>query len=190
MKFIHKYLHRLISCDRPYEQNRPRAQFEMSLRPLCLSLALLCAMLAVSYAAAGCNEPDYQSLKLGSTIFYKFPVYSNRDLATADLSSIKHVLVIQHGIERGAHTNCATGMKLLAANPERASDTLIVAPKFVGQSDLPGYAGHVVFRDGGWSDGEDSVQPFPISSYQVNTLSPCENAKRLIYNKQFVANIS
>ncbi len=146
----------------------------MPLGLLCLALALLGAMLPVSHADGPpqprpkkAAAPNYQTLELGAAR-YRFPVYANHNLAHDDMRSIEHVLVLVHGVERNADHYFKLGETLLAASPARTNHTLVLAPKFVALTDLPGFDGMVVWRHGGWSDGEESVQPVPVSSFQVN----------------------
>lgn len=127
----------------------------------------------------------WQTLELGKPGHrYKIPVYANRNLAKDDLRDIKQVLVVIHGVKRDADRYYETAAGLLADNPERARDTLILAPRFSGSIDS-GFAGMAAWRKASWEDGEESVQasgrPAPVTSFQVldDLLRSLDDRKRL-----------
>lgn len=129
--------------------------------------------------------PRWQTLELGKPgRRYKVPVYANRNLARDDLRDIKQIVIVFHGPKRDADRYYETAATLLAANPARANDTLILAPRFVGVIDS-GFAGMAAWRKSGWEDGDDSVQaagrPAPVSSFQVidDLLRSLDDRKRL-----------
>ncbi|RSF09421.1 alpha/beta fold hydrolase [Achromobacter aegrifaciens] len=127
----------------------------------------------------------WQSVELGKPGHrYKMPVYATRDLAKDDLRNIKQVVVVIHGVKRDADRYYESVAALLAHNPERARDTLILAPRFSGSIDS-GFGGMAAWRKASWEDGEDSVQaagrPAPVSSFQVldDLLRSLDDRKRL-----------
>lgn len=129
--------------------------------------------------------PRWQTLELGKPGHrYKVPVYANRNLARGDLRDIKQIVIVFHGVKRNADAYYETVATLLATNPARANDTLILAPRFVGSIDS-GFAGMAAWRKASWEDGEDSVQangrPAPVSSFQVidDLLRSLDDRKRL-----------
>lgn len=129
--------------------------------------------------------PRWQTLELGKPgRRYKIPVYANRNLTRDDLRDIKQIVIIFHGVKRNADNYYETAATLLAANPARANDTLILAPRFVGVIDS-GFSGMAAWRKSSWEDGEDSVQaagrPAPVSSFQVidDLLRSLDDRKRL-----------
>ncbi|MCZ8395617.1 hypothetical protein O9557_06725 [Achromobacter ruhlandii] len=129
--------------------------------------------------------PRWQMLELGKPGHrYKVPVYANRNLARGDLRDIKQIVIVFHGVKRNADAYYETVATLLATNPARANDTLILAPRFVGSIDS-GFAGMAAWRKASWEDGEDSVQangrPAPVSSFQVidDLLRSLDDRKRL-----------
>ncbi len=169
------------------------------------ALAAWCALAALAPLAAYAQTPlpdpyDYsetapapkraaplrwQSVELGKPGHrYKMPVYANRDLAKDDLRNIKQVVVVIHGVKRDADRYYESVAALLAHNPERARDTLILAPRFSGSIDS-GFGGMAAWRKASWEDGEDSVQaagrPAPVSSFQVldDLLRSLDDRKRL-----------
>jgi len=115
---------------------------------------------------------------------YKIPVYANRNLTKDDLRDIKQVIVIIHGVKRDADRYYETAAELLTHNPDRARDTLILAPRFSGSIDS-GFAGMAAWRKSSWEDGDESVQasgrPAPVSSFQVldDLLRSLDDRKRL-----------
>ncbi|HEY9270950.1 alpha/beta fold hydrolase [Achromobacter sp.] len=168
-------------------------------------LAVWCALAALAPLAAYAQTPlpdpyDYsetapapkraaplrwQSVELGKPGHrYKMPVYANRDLGRDDLRNIKQVVVVIHGVKRDADRYYESVAALLAHNPERARDTLILAPRFSGAIDS-GFGGMAAWRKASWEDGEDSVQatgrPAPVSSFQVldDLLRSLDDRKRL-----------
>ncbi|WP_447920651.1 hypothetical protein [Achromobacter aegrifaciens] len=168
-------------------------------------LAVLCALAALAPLAARAQTPlpdpyDYsetapapkraaplrwQAVELGKPGHrYKMPIYANRDLGKDDLSGIKQIVVVIHGVKRDADRYYESVAALLAHNPERARDTLILAPRFSGSIDS-GFGGMAAWRKASWEDGEDSVQaagrPAPISSFQVldDLLRSLDDRKRL-----------
>lgn len=127
----------------------------------------------------------WQSVELGRAGHrYRMPVYANRNLAKDDLRGIRQVLIVIHGVKRDADNYYETAAALVAANPARAGDTLVLAPRFSGAIDS-GFAGMAAWRKASWEDGENSVQaagrPAPISSFQVldDLLRSLDDRKRL-----------
>ncbi|SIT29198.1 hypothetical protein [Achromobacter sp. MFA1 R4] len=127
----------------------------------------------------------WQAVELGRPGHrYRMPVYANRDLAKDDLRGIRQVLIVIHGVKRDADQYFETAAALVAANPARARDTLVLAPRFSGAIDS-GFAGMAAWRKASWEDGEDSVQaagrPAPVSSFQVldDLLRSLDDRKRL-----------
>lgn len=127
----------------------------------------------------------WQALELGKPgQRYKLPVYANRKLDKDDLHGIKQVLIVVHGVKRDADRYYDTAAGLLAANPGRERDTLILAPRFSGAIDS-GFAGMAAWRKASWEDGEDSVKaagrPAPVSSFEVldDLLRTLDDRKRL-----------
>ncbi|MFD4840531.1 hypothetical protein ACFWP0_23755 [Achromobacter sp. NPDC058515] len=128
---------------------------------------------------------SWQTVELGKPGHrYKMPVYANRNLAKDDLRGIKQVLVVIHGVKRDADHYYETAAALLAGNPDRERETLILAPRFSGSIDS-GFGGMAAWRKASWEDGEDSVQaagrPAPVSSFQVldDLLRSLDDRKRL-----------
>jgi len=115
--------------------------------------------------------PRWQALSLGKPGHaYKIAAYANRDLARGELRGIRHLLVVFHGVKRDADHYYEEAARLLAANPAYASNTLIVAPRYVGSIDS-GFPGVAAWRKSSWEEGGESVQapgrPAPVSSFQV-----------------------
>ncbi|MGN6456168.1 MAG: hypothetical protein ACTHLV_08145, partial [Achromobacter mucicolens] len=113
----------------------------------------------------------WQTVELGRPGHrYKMPVYANRDLTKDDLRGIKQVLIVIHGVKRDADQYFETAAALVAADPARAGDTLVLAPRFSGSIDS-GFAGMAAWRKASWEDGQESIQaagrPAPVASFQV-----------------------
>ena len=86
-----------------------------------------------------------------------------------ELADIKQVVVVIHGVKRDADRYYEYVTDLLERNPERARDTLVLAPRFP----VPSIPVSPAWRRGAkasW-EGEDSVQAAgrlaPVSSFQV-----------------------
>ncbi|WMD21251.1 hypothetical protein RAS12_02450 [Achromobacter seleniivolatilans] len=132
------------------------------------------------------TEPlRWQTVELGKPGHrYKMPVYANRNLTRDDLRDIKQVIVVIHGVKRDADRYYETAAALLTHNPDRARDTLILAPRFSGSIDS-GFGGMAAWRKSSWEDGEESVQaagrPAPVASFQVldDLLRSLDDRKRL-----------
>lgn len=127
----------------------------------------------------------WQTVELGRPGHrYKMPVYANRDLTKDDLRGIKQVLIVIHGVKRDADQYFETAAALVAADPARAGDTLVLAPRFSGSIDS-GFAGMAAWRKASWEDGQESVQaagrPAPVASFQVldDLLRSLNDRKRL-----------
>ncbi|OAE59224.1 hypothetical protein A7J67_26725 [Achromobacter xylosoxidans] len=127
----------------------------------------------------------WQTVELGRPGHrYKMPVYANRDLTKDDLRGIKRVLIVIHGVKRDADQYFETAAALVAANPARAGDTLVLAPRFSGSIDS-GFAGMAAWRKASWEDGQESIQaagrPAPVASFQVldDLLRSLNDRKRL-----------
>ena len=127
----------------------------------------------------------WQTVELGRPGHrYKMPVYANRDLTKDDLRGIKQVLIVIHGVKRDADQYFETAEALVAADPARARDTLVLAPRFSGSIDS-GFAGMAAWRKASWEDGQESVQaagrPAPVASFQVldDLLRSLNDRKRL-----------
>lgn len=127
----------------------------------------------------------WQTVELGRPGHrYKMPVYANRDLTKDDLRGIKQVLIVIHGVKRDADQYFETAAALVADDPARAGDTLVLAPRFSGSIDS-GFAGMAAWRKASWEDGQESVQaagrPAPVASFQVldDLLRSLNDRKRL-----------
>jgi len=127
----------------------------------------------------------WQTVELGRPGHrYKMPVYANRDLTKDDLRGIKQVLIVIHGVKRDADQYFETASALVAADPARAGDTLVLTPRFSGSIDS-GFAGMAAWRKASWEDGQESVQaagrPAPVASFQVldDLLRSLNDRKRL-----------
>ncbi|AUA58578.1 Uncharacterised protein [Achromobacter spanius] len=127
----------------------------------------------------------WQTVELGKPGHrYKMPVYANRNLAKDDLRDIKQIVIVVHGVKRDADSYYETVAQLLTHNPDRARNTLILAPRFSGSIDS-GFGGMAAWRKADWEDGGESVKasgrPAPVTSFQVldDLLGSLDDRKRL-----------
>ena len=74
--------------------------------------------------------------------------------------------MVIHGVKRDADRYYEYVTDLLERNPERARDTLVLAPRFSGSIDS-GFAGMAAWRKASWEEGEDSVQAGPAGAGQL-----------------------
>ncbi|KAG1255655.1 hypothetical protein G6F68_010176 [Rhizopus microsporus] len=111
----------------------------------------------------------------------------------ADIEIEHHKVRLKDGaVVIAAITSCTNpstpavmiGAGLLARNPDRARDTLVLAPRFPGSIDS-GFGGMAAWRKASWEDGEESIQaagrPAPVTSFQVldDLLRSLDDRKRL-----------
>ncbi|SPA02753.1 Conserved hypothetical Protein [Cupriavidus taiwanensis] len=112
--------------------------------------------------------PQWQRVHLGSGAGYDFPVYANHRLE-GDLSRIREVVLVQHGLQRNGDDYFAAGTALLTASGRNPDEVLLVAPNFPGTPDgNKGFTGMPHWSVQGWLSGEDAVEgPARVSSLQV-----------------------
>lgn len=112
--------------------------------------------------------PQWQRVHLGSGASYDFPVYANHRL-DGDLSRIREVVLVQHGLQRNGDDYFAAGAALLKASGRNPDEVLLVAPNFPGTPDRnKGFTGMPHWSVQGWLSGEDAVEgPARVSSLQV-----------------------
>lgn len=131
---------------------------------------LLCV--AVSCPGMAMEKPapaQAQHIELGREKGkYGFSVYANRPL-NSDMSRIRHVVVIQHGLQRNGADYFSAGVKLLASCGTSADKTLLIAPNFFATPDISVEAlqGAPFWKVMGWPNGEDSIAAPHVSSFQV-----------------------
>lgn len=96
---------------------------------LCLTSLLIYLSTTVAFAA------DWQRVRLGTPAqSYDFPVYSNHGLSS-DLSEIREVVIIIHGLNRNADEYFDTAQALLKESGRNEKEILVLAPKFPGLTD-------------------------------------------------------
>ncbi|RWA47793.1 hypothetical protein AU476_33690 [Cupriavidus sp. UYMSc13B] len=119
-------------------------------------------------AEVASSRPHWQRLHLGAGAGYDFPVYSNHRL-DGDLSRIREVVFVQHGLQRNGDDYYAAGAALLKASGRNPDEVLLVAPNFPGTPDQgKGFDGMPQWSVQGWMSGENAVNaPFSVSSLQV-----------------------
>ena len=113
-------------------------------------------------------KPHWQRVHLGAGAGYDFPVYANHQL-DQDLSRIREVVFVQHGLQRNGDDYYAAGAALLKASGRNPDEVLLVAPNFPGTPDHgKGFDGMPQWSVQGWMSGENAVNaPLTVSSLQV-----------------------
>ena len=123
-----------------------------------LGLAACAGPQATDTAAAPVAEkpqgPVWQRVHLGSdAAAYDFPVYANHPL-NGDLSGIREVVLVQHGLQRNGNDYYKAGVDLLAASGRNPDEVLLIAPNFPGEPDAgKGFDGMPVWSVDGWIGG-------------------------------------
>ena len=135
------------------------------MKSLRITLALLC----ISFFSSAVLAHTWQRVSLGSqTQNYTFPVYANHDL-NSDLSQIREIVLIIHGINRNGDDYFAAGESLLKKSGRDASEILLLAPNFPGTKDLEkGFDQMPLWESRDWGAGLDAaVNPFALSAFKV-----------------------
>lgn len=120
-------------------------------------------------ATAAAARPQWQRVHLGSGAGYDFPVYANHRL-DGDLSRIREVVFVQHGLQRNGDDYYAAGAALLKESGRNADEVLLVAPNFPGTPDAAKHFDNMpVWTVQGWIGGEDAISGpgRGVSSLQV-----------------------
>lgn len=115
------------------------------------------------------NTLQRQKIELGKgTEKYYFSVYSNRPI-NSDMSRIKHIVILQHGLQRNGQDYFNAGMKLMTANGINCDKTLLIAPDFFATPDIGGedLQGFPFWKVMGWPSGDDSINTPHVSSFRV-----------------------
>lgn len=129
-------------------------------------IACSCSVMALDKPIA---VPQRQKLELGKELGkYNFSVYANRSL-NSDMSRIRHIAIIQHGLQRNGLDYFNAGMKLMAASGNNADKMLLIAPDFFATPDisLEVPQGYPIWKVMGWPSGDDSINTPHVSSFQV-----------------------
>lgn len=126
---------------------------------------------AAPVVPAPVTTPPWRPIELGKPgRRYAFPVYTSKNLQEDDLRGIRRVVIVVHGVTRDANRAFESVAQLYHANPERADDTLIVAPKFASAIDA-GFGRMPAWRRASWEDGAASMtlkdRPPAVTSIQV-----------------------
>ncbi|MFX8094726.1 hypothetical protein ABTK72_20865, partial [Acinetobacter baumannii] len=71
-----------------------------------------------------------------------------------DLSGIREVVLVQHGLQRNGNDYYKAGADLLAASGRNPDEVLLIAPNFPGEPDAgKGFDGMPVWSVDGWIGG-------------------------------------
>ncbi len=133
---------------------------------ILLLVTFTCSGMAMDIPVASLQP---QSIELGNGVRrYNFSIYANKPM-NSDLSRIKHVVVLQHGLQRNGLDYFRAGMKLLMASGLSTDKTLLIAPDFFATADfgVEDLQGFPVWKVMGWPSGDDSINSPHISSFQV-----------------------
>ena len=116
------------------------------------------------------HGPVWQRVRLGAdAVAYDFPVYANHPL-DGNLSSIREVVFMQHGLQRNGNDDYTAGADLLQASGHNPDEVLLIAPNFPGTPDEgKGFDGMPVWSVDGWIDGFNATNaPYTdLSSLKV-----------------------
>lgn len=114
-------------------------------------------------------RPQWQRVHLGAGAGYDFPVYANHPFG-GDMSRIREVVFVQHGLQRNGDDYYAAGAELLKASGRNPDEVLLIAPNFPGTPDAAKHFDNMpVWTTQGWIGGEDAVSGpgAGVSSLQV-----------------------
>jgi len=128
-------------------------------------IALALNLIATNISAAA----DWQRVTLGdATENYDFPVYANHDLK-GDLSKIRQVVMVMHGLHRNGDQYFATAQRLLEQSGRDPQEVLLIAPNFPGKQDQSkGFTQMPLWGTRDWAAGLDAQGvAFSLSSFKV-----------------------
>ena len=127
------------------------------------------ATLLMGLSAASAQTSTWQGVSFGSDAQrYTFPIYASHDLKS-DLSLIREIVVIIHGVQRNGDDYFAAGETLLKRSGRDPSEILLLVPNFPGVTDVAkGFDQMPLWGARGWSAGLDAeINPFALSAFKV-----------------------
>ena len=130
---------------------------------ICLTALFITLVTTVAFAA------EWQRVRLGSgTETYEFPVYANHDLSR-DMSAIREIVLVIHGINRNGDDYFTSAHKLLKASGRDQADVLLLVPNFPGiQDQAKGFDHMPQWNKNDWAGGLDAqINPFALSAFKV-----------------------
>lgn len=142
------------------------------MRIASLQAVVLIAVAGLTAAARADEQLHWQAVSLThGDRSYRIPVYASLDLA-GDLSRIRHVVLVQHGIQRNADDYYASAYQLLqqsGLSAEQLQQVLLLAPKFLAPADLKkGFSDMPVWPPQGWPGGDEAISALPgLSAFSV-----------------------
>nr|WP_306855292.1 hypothetical protein [Cupriavidus necator] len=160
--------HALSLAGRRHRFQPMAAAVAMAVLAGCAGAPQTPAAAATRAQAPAVAKPQWQRVHLGTGAGYDFPVYASHRL-DGDLSRIREVVFVQHGLQRNGDDYYAAGAALLQASGRNPAEVLLVAPNFPGTPDQgKGFDGMPQWSVQGWMSGENAVNaPFAVSSLQV-----------------------
>ncbi|WP_237772477.1 hypothetical protein [Herbaspirillum robiniae] len=141
------------------------ASFAPGIAALVFTIAAL--TVPMLHARAADDAAARQVIQVGTTRPYSFAVYANNDLQRLP-SHVARAVVLVHGVKRNADDYFAVGRHLLQMAQLPPSDTLLLAPNFMTQSDEGSSSAMPLWGGGTWMQGEDSERGVEgITSFQA-----------------------
>lgn len=138
---------------------------------ICLSTILL--LVAFTSSGIAFDKPvatsQRQKLELNKDAGkYNFSVYASKPM-NADMSHIKHIVILQHGLQRNGLDYFNAGMMLMASSSITTDKTLLIAPDFFATPDIgtDEQQGFPFWKVMGWPSGDISISSPHVSSFQV-----------------------
>lgn len=136
-----------------------------SLLSLCRSMVLMLASLAVANLTVAAEHPE-QIVRLGASAPYSFVAFANADLDT--VINAERAVVLVHGIRRNADEYFQSGLHLLKQAGLTPTDTLLLAPNFLTESDRHTAADMPLWPRDEWMQGTPSGGDRPgIAAFAV-----------------------
>ena len=126
-------------------------------------LLLVVALVGPVFGAEPSTDPATSLGRLTFSTGKKTPYYRTYPLNTEN-RDIKRAVIVIHGLNRTAQNYFSYAVAAAKAEG-RLKDTIIVAPRFQIKADNPAPDDHV--WDGGWSQGDDSVDGRKFSSFEA-----------------------
>ena len=145
----------------------------MRVAVLLASVVLVVGLYGVTVPVTTTPQPDNSGRLADRAFLVRTPLGSGyaRYFGTASLdgdASATRAIIVVHGVLRDADYYYDTGV-IAAAAAHALSDTLVIAPQFVEESDLAGHpvSGQTLYWNATWPGGSDAIAPAPISTYDV-----------------------
>jgi pimeloyl-ACP methyl ester carboxylesterase len=134
---------------------------------VAVGLAFFGARLFAAADKTAGQQPGEQVIDLEAAgVAYPFAVYSNIDMRKP-VAGISRAIILVHGVKRDADRYFGVGLRLLEAARLDASNTLLLVPHFLTQSDTSPDSNIPLWRGGNWMQCQDSRGKEAINSCGV-----------------------